>query len=556
MWRFRSTSLTVRLTGTLIVALALLLAVTAIVQVSLQRRFAREQASLNSLSLSEALFGALHSHMLANDRDGLHASVRQITEKSSSLRVRILNKEGDITFSSNPREVGTRLDPTSEACTKCHAAGRPIERLPPGDRTRSFSIGGVPAMGVIRPIENEPACASAACHAHPKEKRLLGVLDVVLQLEAAERSGRQTAWLLVGSLALVLLAIVAVVVTTVGRAVHRPVRELAATLGTLARGDYSARYERDDIAEFAHLGASLNDMARELERANAKLVEWAQTLERRVEEKTAELRRAQEQMINIERMASLGKLAAVVAHEINNPLASVVTYSRLLLRRLSQQSELSAADRQLKEILEAIAGESSRCGEIVSSLLLFARRTGSRLEPADVNEVVGKVLFLIKHKLDLAQVKPELTLAAELPPLVCDAAQLEQALLALCINAVEAMPDGGTLKLRTARDDGWLRIHVADTGVGMPAEVKAHIFEPFFTTKGQGEGKGLGLGLAVVYGIMQRVNGTIEVESEAGHGATFTLSFPLPVSPDERRGVEGVVVEGANGRPVSPKGGS
>jgi two-component system NtrC family sensor kinase len=359
---------------------------------------------------------------------------------------------------------------------------------------------------------------------------------VVLQLEAAERSGRQTAWLLVGSLALVLLAIVAVVVTTVGRAVHRPVRELAATLGKLARGDYSARYEREDIAEFAHLGASLNDTARELERANAKLVEWAQTLERRVEEKTAELRRAQEQMINVERMASLGKLAAVVAHEINNPLASVVTYSKLLLRRLSQQAELSAADQQLKEILEAIAGESSRCGEIVSSLLLFARRTASHLEPADVNEVVRKVLFLIKHQLDLAQVKPELTLAPGLPPLVCDAAQLEQALLALCINAVEAMSDGGTLKLRTARDEGLLRIHVADTGVGIPEEVKGHIFEPFYTTKGgQGEGKGLGLGLAVVYGIMQRVGGTVEVESELGHGATFTLSFPLsPAQPGER----------------------
>jgi two-component system NtrC family sensor kinase len=521
-----SNSLARRLTGTLIVALALLLTVATVVQVSLQLRYAQEAARLYGLSLSETLYGALHSTMLANDRAGLHASVRLITERSPSLRIRIFNKEGGIVFSSNPREVGTRVDPGSEACYACHAAGRPIERLPPGDRTRTFDVDGVPAIGIIKPIENEPVCARAACHAHPPSKRLLGVLDVTLALTQGEQARRQTALLMVATVVGVMLIIAGVVVTVVRRAVHRPIRALSATLDALGKGDYSARHEREQIAEFTRLGEAVNRMARDLERANASLVEWAQTLERRVEEKTAELRRTQDQMLRVERMASLGKLAAVVAHEINNPMASVVTYSKLLLRRIAARPEMAREWQEHVEALEAIAAESARCGEIVSRLLLFARRTDSHLEPTDVGGVVQKTTFLIKHKLDLAQVRLELALAEDLPRLICDGAQLEQALLALCINAVEAMPEGGTLALRAARaGNGGVRIEVQDTGCGMSEDVRAHIFEPFFTTKGDGEGKGLGLGLAVVYGIMQRNGGAIEVVSEPGRGTSFTLTF-------------------------------
>jgi two-component system NtrC family sensor kinase len=316
-------------------------------------------------------------------------------------------------------------------------------------------------------------------------------------------------------------------VLVVRRSVHRPIRSLTRTLAALGTGDYSARYENGAISEFAYLGNSVNKMAQELQRTNTELVEWAQTLERRVEEKTAELRQAQDQMIKVERMASLGKLAAVVAHEINNPLASVVTYSKVLLRRYAHRPDQTAETRESLGILEAIASESTRCGEIVSNLLLFARRTGTRMEPTNVNQLVDRSLFLIKHKIDLAQVKADLDLSSKLPLVMCDPAQIEQALLALCINAVEAMPNGGILTVRTAPTaSGGIEAAVEDTGVGIPEEVRAHIFEPFFTTKGEGEGKGLGLGLAVVYGIVQRHNGTIEVASEPGRGTRFTLTLP------------------------------
>jgi len=530
----RYNSLAFRLTGTLILTLALLAAGTALVQIGLQARFARECSRINGIGMSEAIYGALHSSMLANDRDGLHTAVRQITERAPTVRVRIFNKEGLIVFSSNDGEVGERLDPDAEACFKCHASGRPIERLPPGERTRTFRVAGQPALGVIKPIENERSCSRAACHAHSPDRRLLGVLDVTVVLAPAQTAQRQTEALTLGAAAVALLLVVGVVVVVLRRAVHRPISNLTNTLDALGSGDYTARYENHDITEFARLGDALNRTATRLERANAELIGWAQTLERRVDEKTAELRQTQDQMMRVERMASLGKLAAVVAHEINNPLASVVTYSKLLLRRFRSSQREDEEWRQTTQTLAAIAEESGRCGEIVSNLLLFARRTGSRFEPVDLNEIARKTTFLIKHQMDLAQVSLNLKLGSGLPQAMCDPAQIEQALLALCINAVEAMPSGGTLTVATRRAEGErVVVEVEDDGAGIDPEVAPHIFEPFYTTKGEGESKGLGLGLAVVYGIVQRHNGAIEVDSEPGRGTRMTVLLPLEGVPRE-----------------------
>jgi two-component system NtrC family sensor kinase len=533
MQRFRANSLAVRLTGTLVAALAALLLLSWLVSLSLQKRFAESTARVSALAISETLSGGLHGMMLANDRAALASSVRAIAKAQPNIRVRVFNKEGSIVYSSIPAEVGRRVDTTSEACFKCHAEGRPIEKLPPGDRTRTFQLDGVATLGIIRPIENEPTCSTASCHAHPPEKRLLGVIDVSIQLVRQEQVRRQTVALMAATGLATLVLVAVVVILVVRRNVRRPVRRLADTLGALGGGDYSARYEDESIEEFAYLGRHVNRMAGDLQKANAELVDWAQTLERRVEEKTGELKAAQAQMIRVERMASLGKLAAVVAHEINNPLASVVTYSKLLLRRFVHKGGPKPGD-DTEKILEAIASESARCGEIVSNLLLFARRTGSRMEPTDINKLVDRSLFLLKHKMDLAQVHPAEALDHALPQVLCDPSQVEQAILALAINAIEAMPDGGTLTIRTTPlGERGARIEIADTGVGMDEEVKRQIFEPFFTTKGDGEGKGLGLGLAVVYGIVQRHGGAIDVESVPGNGTRFVLALPGATAPGE-----------------------
>ncbi len=246
-------------------------------------------------------------------------------------------------------------------------------------------------------------------------------------------------------------------------------------------------------------------------------------------------------MLQAEKMASIGKLAAVVAHEINNPLAGILTYAKLLRKWVSRLPEpQTEPERQraeeIRSSLELIESESRRCGEIVRNLLMFARAAPMNLDYAQLNQVVERCLRLVAHQLELGSVQLQEDLCPDLPPVYCDAAQIEQVLLALVMNAIEAMPHGGVLALRTASGAAadTVNLQVRDDGIGIPAGIFPQLFEPFFTTK---EGShGSGLGLAVAKGIVERHSGRIEVTSEVGKGTTFTITLPvqppLPVSPD------------------------
>ena len=231
--------------------------------------------------------------MLANDRAGLHdlgPRHRRATRRTSACGSS--TRKGRSSSPPIPAEAGQRVDTTSEACFKCHAAGQPIEKLPPGDRTRTFTLDGVPALGVIRPIENEPACSTAACHAHPPEKRLLGVLDVSIQLVKQEEIRRQTTALMAatGLATLVLVAVVVILVVQAERAPAGPEPRRDARRPGQRRLLGALRGRVDRRVRLPRRRAS-TAWPGDLQKANAELVEWAQTLERRVEEKTAELRR-------------------------------------------------------------------------------------------------------------------------------------------------------------------------------------------------------------------------------------------------------------------------
>jgi two-component system NtrC family sensor kinase len=241
-------------------------------------------------------------------------------------------------------------------------------------------------------------------------------------------------------------------------------------------------------------------------------------------------------MLIVEKMASLGKLAAVVAHEINNPLAGIGTYARLLRRRLAKNADAKQSPVEGVEtakILELVETEANRCGDIVRNLLLFSRTPGARFTSELLQPMLERCILLIKHQADLQEIRIALRVPADMPPLSCDVSQIQQVVLSLCLNAIEAMPTGGELRIQAKRVWEEAVIVVEDTGCGIPPEQLGHIFEPFYTTKEQG--KGLGLGLAVVYGIVGRHRGRVEVESKQGQGTTFTIHLPLeqPAEPAE-----------------------
>jgi len=262
-------------------------------------------------------------------------------------------------------------------------------------------------------------------------------------------------------------------------------------------------------------------MTRSLRRANDELHRLQHGLEHQVEERTADLRRAQAALVQSEKLSSLGRLSASIAHEINNPLAGILTYAKLLIRTLEGGPADEASRQEALRGLALVRRETERCTAIVRGLLDFARDRPVALAETDLNAVVEESLELVGHQLALRGLTLEKRLAP-LPPVLADFGQLRQAIVNVAVNAVEAMREGGVLTVATrAAPGGGAEVIVTDTGPGIPREHLARVFEPFFSTKE----RGTGLGLAVVYGIAQRHGGRVEVES-GERGTVVTLGLP------------------------------
>jgi two-component system NtrC family sensor kinase len=475
--------------------------------------------------------------MLNNRSDEINQIVASIGSQPGIEKISIFNKAGEIKSSTHEPELFTRVDKTAEACSACHlheaattqASGAIPHQLSREERMRIFTDrNGHRTLSVINPIDNEPVCSNSGCHAHSADTKVLGMINVRMSLDTVDAAISQSRRQMLMSLAAAVVLLSGLFATLIWMMVHKPVRKLIAGTDHVAAGDleYKIRISsRDEVGELAH---SFNRMTGELKRANAEINGWNRMLEERVEKKTIELQQAHEHVLRVEKLASIGKLAAIVAHEINNPLAGILVYARLVLKRLSNNAHGPAADEETRKNVEIIAAESARCGEIVKGLLQFSRQTKPNVKPNDLNAIIEESLRLVRHKIDLTGAAAITQCDPELKLVDCDEQQMKQALVALLINACEAIHPGEgviTLSSRQVDQAQAAEIRITDNGVGMEEETKHHIFEPFFTTKEQG--KGVGLGLAVVYGIVTGHGGQIEVESSPGQGTTFVIRLPV-----------------------------
>jgi len=262
------------------------------------------------------------------------------------------------------------------------------------------------------------------------------------------------------------------------------------------------------------LTAMLIDGVEKEERAHVELNIAHQELSTYVQQ----LKESQEQLIQAEKLTSLGQMAASIAHEINNPLAGVLVYTRLLSKKLTEDT---ARKEESLDYLAKMESEVSRCSRIIRNLLDFARQTEPMLRLVDINQVIEQVLAMVGHQAQLQNVEVMKEFSPSLPKVMADFDQLQQIFTNLALNAIQAMPDGGRLTIRSSAVDGEVRIDVQDTGYGISKENMGKLFTPFFTTKAKG--KGVGLGLAVVHGIIERHKGRIKVQSEVGKGTTFSI---------------------------------
>lgn len=479
--------------------------------------------------------GALYHSMLQNDKSGLQNTLDIINTLPGIDEVNMYDSDDKLVYSSFSDDPNnTHSDPN---CLNCHSN---IRSMFPGmeksykiidkntDCIMNQSDNGSRHLLIRSPIMNERSCYVSSCHAHQETDTLLGSLIIKIPLEAQDAAIQKssTEFFFLAILATLLLASFLLFFTR--KKIKNPLNELVKVSVAVANGDRNTRLEikPNQLDDMRMVSEAFNDMLDNLHNAAIELENWSQQLEYKVQKKSEELGAAQNELMHVERLASLGKLSSSVAHEINNPLSGILIYTKLLLKQ-ANNPELYASKREsMLKHLKLIESETKRCGDIVKGLLDFSRKDQNDFEPRHLHEILKETYELMTHPIKIANINFEYDFSATADLIYCNPNQIKQACIAMLVNASEAITENGEISIKTRNlDEESVCFEIIDNGVGIAQEDIPHIFEPFFSTKQ--DVRGIGLGLAIVHGIIQNHKGRIHVDSELNRGTTISVNLPL-----------------------------
>lgn len=533
----RSVTLKFKVGLYLAIALAVVTVIFTVLIVAHERGQLLQSAANHAMQLSEVITRSTRFAMLQNQPAYVERILHDVKEQEGIEKVRILSAEGKIIHSTDVAEIGKMVNQKTEACVHCHQRERPLERLPKSERTWTFTAAdGKRLLGSMEVLHNEPSCYTAACHQHSKATTVLGVLTITYSLNEIEKAVRSNATT-VGALSLAFAVVGSLsVALLIHGLVYRPLRDLQTGAERLAKGNLDQEIPVRSQDEFGQLATSFNTMTTALRSSQGELREWGRTLEQKVEKRTKELRVAEAEAVRGEKLASVGLLAAGVAHELNNPLTGILTFSHLVRKKLPDTS-IEAQD------LDLVIKETKRCAAIIRRLLDFSRDKAPQKQYADLNRIIEETARLVEWPAQMSDIEIHMDLGQDLPQIWVDADLIKQVIMNILVNAQQAIEAKGSITVRSrrchdtrSREPGtppvpMVELAIIDTGCGIPAKDLRRIFDPFFTSKEVG--KGTGLGLSVSHGIVRAHGGAIEVESTVGEGSTFRVYLPVDPAPGE-----------------------
>jgi two-component system NtrC family sensor kinase len=488
----------------------------------------------NGNNIGSIVEGSLYHSMLTNDKSTLQSTLDVINTMSGIDDVNMYDERDSLVYSSFSSDTSAHSNPN---CLSCH---QNIQSLFPR-KEKSYRIMDVKSecsmnqndnshrhLLIRSPILNEKSCYTSACHAHRESDEVLGSLIIKMPLfdldSTVEKSS--TKFYILATISTLLLITVLIFFTR--NRIKDPLNEIIKASIAVANGNKSTRLEMkpNQLDDMRMVSQAFNDMLDNLQSATEELQNWSQQLEYKVQKKTEELGAAQNELIHIERIASLGKLSSSVAHEINNPLSGILVYTKLIHKQLSNPKLDATKKDSILRHLKLIENETKRCGEIVKGLLDFSRKEQEDFESKHLHKILQETYELMTHPIKISNINFLTDFTAKSDLVFCSPNQIKQACVAIIVNASEAVLENGEIVISTVNpDEDTIRFDISDNGIGVPADDIPHIFEPFFSTKH--DTSGIGLGLAIVHGIVKSHNGKIEVKSEIGKGTTISVTLPL-----------------------------
>jgi two-component system, NtrC family, sensor kinase len=478
--------------------------------------------------------GALYYSMLTNNKGALETSLDMINTMAGIDEVNMYDNKNRLVYSSFSSDTANNSNPN---CISCHLD---FNTMFPQDE-KSYRIidvesacsmnqteKGYRQLLIKTPIFNERSCYVSSCHAHNENERVLGSLLIKIPLRdldlAIQKSSTEFYFLAI----ITTILLVTFLILFTSQNVKKPLYGLIKASEAVSKGDINFRVEiKPNLLDDMRLvSEAFNNMLDNLSAANKELENWSHQLEYKVQKKSDELKGIQKELIHIERIASLGKLSSSVAHEINNPLSGVLTYTKLVHKQLEKLEIESKSKESMIKYLSVIESETKRCGDIVKGLLDFSRKDDENFEKKHLHKILKDVYELMAHQMKISNIHFYTDFSAENDLINCRENQIKQACVAILVNASEAVFENGEVLIKTSNTDtNKIKLEITDNGVGIRPEDIPHIFEPFFSAKQKVSG--IGLGLAIVHGIVQNHKGKIDVISELGKKTTISITFPL-----------------------------
>jgi len=480
----------------------------------------------NADNISNLIKQSTRYSMLLNRCDDVDQIIKKVGTEPFVKKIRIYNKDGHIKHSTDTTEFMKKADLNDKACAGCHGQIELTDKIPDKYRIRTINVSkDERVLFLFTPIMSAPDCYNADCHAHHKTKKVLGVQTITFSLnEADEIIAVNTKDIIYSGLFLI-ITISLVSGLFIFILVNRPLKRLGKGIKEVGKGNLEYKINLKSKDELGIIAHQFDSMSEKLSLASKEIMDWSETLNEKVKDKTAELKKIYDQMIQFEKLASLGKLSATVAHELNNPLAGILTYSKLISKKLKESNDKNIYSKEI-EYLDLIADEANRCGKIVKDLLTFSHVDHEEFSKNDLIKIIDKSIKLIRHHLEINNIELKKDFSVKGFLIKCNPQKIQQALISLLINAVESMfQQKGTLTIKLTLEGKFVIIKIIDQGMGIPPVDLPYIFEPFYSTKDKK--RGTGLGLSVVYGIIILHEGNIEVESTSSQGTVFKITLPI-----------------------------